>query len=79
LEKQRLRAQYNLNERQMRNYVARAVRRKGVTGDTLIQILESRLDAVVLRAGLARTIYAARQYVTHGHITVNGKRSYLPG
>lgn len=78
LEKQRLRAQYNIHERQMRNYVARAVRRKGNTGDVLLQILESRLDAFVLRAGLARTIYAARQYVTHGHFMVNDKPINLP-
>ncbi len=78
LEKQRLRAQYNIHERQMRNYVDRAVRRKGVTGNTLLQILETRLDAFVLRAGLAPTIYAARQLVSHGHVLVNGQRVDLP-
>lgn len=78
LEKQKLRAQYNIHERQMRNYVRLAAKSKSVTGDRLLQILESRLDAFVLRAGLARTIYAARQYVTHGHFLVDGKRVNLP-
>ena len=73
IEKQRLRYQYNVTERQMRNYFARAARRKGTTGDTLVQMLESRLDALVLRSRLARTIYQARQVVTHRHILVNGK------
>ncbi len=74
VEKQRLRAQYNIHERQMRNYFRKASRQYGNTPDNLVQMLESRLDAVVYRAGLARTIYAARQYVSHGHIEVNGKR-----
>lgn len=78
-EKQRLRAQYNIHERQMRNYYAKALKKKGNTGDNLIQMLEMRLDAVVLRGGLARTIYAARQYVSHKHITVNGKRVNVSG
>jgi len=78
MEKQKLRAQYNIHERQMRNYIDRATRKKGVTGDVLFQILESRLDAVVYRAGFARTIYAARQYVNHGHVLVDGKRVNLP-
>lgn len=77
-EKQKLRAQYNVHERQLRNYVARASRRTGKTGDVLVQIMETRLDAVVLRAGFARTIYAARQYVNHGHILVDGKKVDLP-
>ncbi|MEM1181967.1 MAG: 30S ribosomal protein S4 [Acidobacteriota bacterium] len=74
LEKQRLRAQYNVHEKQMRKYFARAVQAKGNTGDVLVALLETRLDAVVLRAGFARTIYAARQYVGHGHIQVNGQK-----
>lgn len=78
LEKQKLRLQYNIHERQMRNYFIKAFRRMGNTVDNLVQLLETRLDAVVLRAGLARTIYAARQYVTHGHILVNGRRVNLP-
>lgn len=78
LEKQRLRAQYNIHERQMRNYFRKAVRRTGNTADTLVQMLESRLDAIIYRGGLARTIYAARQYVTHRHVTVNGQLVNIP-
>ncbi|TAE26632.1 MAG: 30S ribosomal protein S4 [Candidatus Kapaibacterium sp.] len=73
-EKQRLRLQYNVHERQLRRYVDKAQRSLGNTGEILVQILEARLDAVIYRAGLARSIYAARQYVTHGHIEVNGKQ-----
>ena len=78
LEKQRLRAQYNIHERQMRNYFRKAAQRAGNTPDNLIHALETRLDAVVLRGGLAPTIYAARQLVSHGHILVNGKRVTYP-
>lgn len=78
IEKQRLRAQYNIHEKQMTNYYKKALRRQGNTADILIQLLESRLDAFVLRAGLAPTIYAARQVVSHGHLTVNGKRINIP-
>jgi small subunit ribosomal protein S4 len=74
LEKQRLRAQYNISERQMLNYFQHASRSKTNTGEVLIQLLETRLDAVVYRSGFARSIYAARQYVRHGHVTVNGRR-----
>jgi small subunit ribosomal protein S4 len=77
MEKQRLRAQYNIHERQMRIAYAKASR-KGDLVNTLVQELESRLDAVVLRGGLARTIYAARQYVNHGHILLNGKKCNIP-
>lgn len=78
LEKQRLRHQYFLGERQLRGYVARAQARTGNTADHLILLLESRLDTIVLRAGFARTIYQARQFVTHGHVRVNGKRVNFP-
>ncbi|MBL7999264.1 MAG: 30S ribosomal protein S4 [Candidatus Kapabacteria bacterium] len=78
LEKQRLRIQYNVHERQMTNYMAEAARRGGNTGENIIQILESRLDSLVFRAGLARTIFGARQCVRHGHIEVNGKRVNIP-
>ncbi|MDW8225656.1 MAG: 30S ribosomal protein S4 [Bacteroidota bacterium] len=74
LEKQRLRFQYSVHERQLRRYLEEASRMSGNTADNLIQLLERRLDSVVLRAGFARTLYAARQYVRHGHIEVNGKR-----
>jgi small subunit ribosomal protein S4 len=77
-EKQLLKAQYDIHERQMRNYFRRAVRRSGNPADNLIQLLETRLDAVVLRGGLAPTIYAARQLVTHGHIRVNGRKVTYP-
>ncbi|GIJ10916.1 30S ribosomal protein S4 [Micromonospora andamanensis] len=78
LEKQRLKAQYDLRERQLRRAFDRAVRRPGKTGEELMIDLECRLDALVLRAGLARTIYQARQAVSHGHVSVNGRRVDRP-
>ncbi len=78
LEKQRLRLQYNIHERQLTNTMKRASRVKGNKVDVLVQLLEQRLDALVFRAGLARSIYAARQYVRHGHISVNGVRVNMP-
>lgn len=78
LEKQRLRFQYNIHERQMQNYMKKASGLTGNTGINLMQILERRLDAFVLRAGFAKTIYAARQYVRHRHILVNGRRVDIP-
>lgn len=77
-EKQKLRLQYNVHERQMTNYVKEATRRVGNTAEILVQLLESRLDSLVFRAGLARSMYAARQYCTHGHIEVNGKPVTIP-
>ena len=78
IEKQRLRLQYNISERQMRNYFHKASKLIGNTGDILVQLLESRLDAFIYRAGLTRSIYAARQLVSHGHININGKRVTVP-
>lgn len=78
LEKQRLRFQYNISESQLRKAYSQATRMPGSTGDNLVQILETRMDALVLRAGLAPTIYAARQYVTHGHFFLNGKKASIP-
>ena len=78
LEKQRLRFQYNISERQLRRYFDRASSMKGVTGENLIRCMETRLDALVMRAGFARTIFAARQFVCHGHIKVNGNRVDIP-
>ncbi|MGY1692749.1 30S ribosomal protein S4 [Geodermatophilus sp. SYSU D01105] len=78
LEKQRLRAQYDISETQLRAAFDRAKRAGGKTGEALIQDLESRLDATVLRAGFARTIYQARQFVTHQHVLVNGRRVDRP-
>lgn len=77
-EKQKLRFQYNVLEKQMRRYVERAFRSKGVSGHVLLQILESRLDSLVYRLGFASTIFAARQLVNHGHVNVNGKRIDVP-
>ena len=77
MEKQKLRAQYNIHERQMRIYYKKAARR-GDMVNSLVQFLEARLDAVVLRGGLARSIYGARQYVNHGHILVDGKKVDIP-
>jgi small subunit ribosomal protein S4 len=73
-EKQKLRFQYGLMEKQFRRFFAEAQRRKGVTGETLLQMLELRLDNVAFRMGFANTRFAARQLVGHGHVTVNGKR-----
>jgi small subunit ribosomal protein S4 len=79
LEKQRLRAQYDVSETQLRSAFDRARRSGGKTGDELItHQLEARLDATVLRAGFARTIYQARQTVSHQHVTVNGRRVDRP-
>jgi small subunit ribosomal protein S4 len=78
LEKQRLRFQYNISDRKMRSYYLKAAGKMGNTADLLIQAMESRLDALVLRAGLAPTIYAARQLVTHGHMMVNARRVNIP-
>jgi small subunit ribosomal protein S4 len=72
-EKQKVRFNYGLSERQLRGLVEDATRLKGNTGVVLIQLLERRLDNVVFRAGFGRTIPAARQLVSHGHIQVNGR------
>ncbi len=77
-EKQKLRYHYNVMEKQFRRAVDEATRRKGNTGDVLLQILEQRLDNVVRRAGFVRTIWAARQMVVHGHVLVNGKKCDRP-
>lgn len=78
MEKQRIRFQYNMSEKQLRLAYERAARSQDPTPDVLIQLLETRLDAVVLRAGFARSIFAARQYVNHGHFLVNGKKVDIP-
>ncbi|MEV6630609.1 30S ribosomal protein S4 [Actinoplanes sp. NPDC051470] len=78
LEKQRLRHQYNISEAQMRKAYDDAHRGEGKTGETMVVLLERRLDATVLRAGLARSIYQARQHVAHGHFTVDGKKVDRP-
>jgi small subunit ribosomal protein S4 len=78
LEKQRLRHQYNISEAQMRRAFDDAHRSEGKTGENMVVLLERRLDATVLRAGLARSIYQARQQVAHGHFTVDGKKVDRP-
>jgi small subunit ribosomal protein S4 len=78
LEKQRLRAQYDISERQMARAYDRARKAEGKTGEALVVELERRLDALVLRSGIARTIYQARQMVVHGHIEVNGRKVDKP-
>lgn len=78
VEKQKLRFHYGIQERQFRRYVVEASRQKGASGRNLISLLESRLDNVVWRLGLARTIPGARQLVVHGHFTVNGVRTDRP-
>jgi small subunit ribosomal protein S4 len=78
LEKQRLRLQFNISESQMTSYYQKATRLKGNTADNLVQLLETRLDSLVYRSGFARSIYAARQYVVHGHVFVNGRRVNVP-
>ncbi|MFW0777438.1 MAG: 30S ribosomal protein S4 [Rickettsiales bacterium] len=78
-EKQKLRFYYgNITERQFHRTYVEASRRRGDTGENLIGLLESRLDAVVYRMGLVPTVFAARQLVNHGHIKVNGKRVNIP-
>lgn len=78
LEKQKLRYYYGLMERQFRAAYERALRRRGVTGETLLQILETRLDNVVYLLGFASTRAAARQMVSHGHVRVNGRKVGIP-
>jgi small subunit ribosomal protein S4 len=73
-EKQKLRIMYGLLERQFRRYYEIALNRRGVTGEILLQLLETRLDNVVFRLGLANSRRAARQMVNHGHIAVNGRK-----
>lgn len=77
-EKQKLRSNYGLSERQLRTYFKRAIRAKGDTGGNLLALLESRLDNVIFRGGFAPTIPAGRQLVGHGHIRVNGKKVDIP-
>lgn len=78
VEKQRLQYQYNLTEKQVRKYYTTASRKQGNTAEILLQLIEVRLDALVLRAGLARSIYQARQLVSHAHFLVNGKKVNIP-
>ena len=77
-EKQKVRFMYGLNEKQFAKTFKRATKMAGITGENLLQLLETRLDNVVYRMGLATTRRAARQVVNHGHITVNGIKVDIP-
>ena len=77
-EKQKLRYNYGITESQLLRYVKEARRRKGLTGFLLMQLLEMRLDNIIFRLGLAPTIPAARQFVSHGHVMINKKRVNIP-
>jgi len=77
-EKQKARFTYGVMEKQFRRYYEEANRRTGKTGDELLKLLETRLDNVVYRAGLARTRRQSRQMVSHGHFTVNGVKVDVP-
>ena len=77
--KQKLKGYYgNINERQFRRLYEEAVRRRGDTSENLIELLERRLDATVYRMKFVATVFAARQFVNHGHVLVNGKRVNIP-
>ncbi len=78
MEKQKAKFTYGILEKQFSNLFKEALRRKGVTGENLLQMCEMRLDNVVFRLGIAPTRRAARQLVTHNHITVNGKNINIP-
>ena len=78
IEKQKLRYYYGLMERQFRGVYERALKRRGVTGETMLQILETRLDNVVFHCGFGNTRAAARQMVNHGHVRVNGRKVTIP-
>jgi small subunit ribosomal protein S4 len=77
-EKQKLRYNYGINEKQLIKYVRVAKKLKGSTGEILLQLLEMRLDNIIFRLGLAPTIVAARQYITHEHFLINNKKINIP-
>ena len=77
-EKQKVRTLYGLNEKQFRHIFEKASKMKGIAGENLLMLLESRLDNMVYRLGMARTRRSARQIVNHGHILVNGKKVDIP-
>src|ERR1700746_1844006 len=78
IEKQKLRYYYGLMERQFRGVYERALKRRGVTGEQMLQILETRLDNVCYHLGFANTRAGARQLVSHGHVKVNGRKVNIP-
>ena len=77
-EKQKAKRYYGVLERQFRNYYNKAVKRKGVTGEILLQLLETRLDNIVYTMGFATSRVQAKQFISHGHIQVNGKKADKP-
>ncbi|RIV16209.1 30S ribosomal protein S4 [Mycoplasmopsis gallopavonis] len=77
-EKQKVKYMFGVSEKQLRKAFEKAIKIKGVTGTNLLQLLESRLDNVVYRAGFAQTRRQARQLVNHGHFTLNGKKANIP-
>jgi small subunit ribosomal protein S4 len=77
-EKQKLRFHYGMLEKQFRRFLTIAKKSKGNTGNTLIQLLETRLDNVLRRMGVGRTIWATRQIVAHGHVVVDGRKTDIP-
>merc|ERR1711937_652918 len=77
-EKQKLRFNYGISEKQLMNYIRQAKKIKGATGNILLQLLEMRLDNIIFRLGMASTIAAARQLVSHKHITVNNSCVSIP-
>jgi len=77
-EKQKVKRIYFILEKQFRNYFEKALHQKGVTGENLLFMLERRLDNVLVRLGFATTHAQARQFVRHGHVTVNGKKVNIP-
>ena len=77
-EKQKAKRRYGVSERQMKNYFKKAIKEKEATGELLLRLLETRLDNVVYRLGLAPSRATARQLVVHGHVLVNGKRLTVP-
>ena len=78
IEKQKLRYYYGLMERQFRGVYERALKRRGITGETMLQILETRLDSIVYHLGFGTTRPSARQLITHGHVKVNGRKVNVP-
>jgi len=78
-EKQKLRYNYGVSEHELIKYVQKSRKKRGDTGNILLQLLESRLDSMVYRAGFAPTIIAARQLINHGHVSVNKKKVTIPG
>ena len=78
VEKQKIRFIYGISEKQLKKTFERAAKLKGIHGENILKLLESRLDNIVYRMGLASTISGARQFVNHGHVSVNGRKVDIP-